>query len=271
MQKHTSTALVLGGIKGIGKSIALDLARQGLNVAVTWFDWEESLPELQQDLAAISDQHLIIQCDLCNTGAIGPAVEAVIRRFGGLQILINNIERGGWPVVHGPYTQEQWDLEFATTVRAKRWVFEAALPHLKKSGDGAVINISSIAALTGRRGPAGLIFNDGYAAANRTVTSLTETWAVVGAPEVRVNELMLGFFPSRHGPGTRGWPLLTQQQQEALIAHTLMKRLGDLSDVLAAINFILWNAPYMTGSRLRLDGGYVIGGSEAPPMPPGIL
>lgn len=57
-----------------------------------------------------------------------------------------------------------------------------------------MIVISSIAAVTGRKGPAGLLFNDGYAAANRAVNSLTETWAKEGAPEVRVNEIMLGFL-----------------------------------------------------------------------------
>ena len=117
--------------------------------------------------------------------------------FGKEDILINNIERGGWPVVHGPYTTDQWDLELTTTLKAKRWVFDAALPHLKASGDGLVINISSIAAVSGRSGPAGLLFNDGYAAANRGVGVLTETWARLGAPSIRVNELMLGLIEHR--------------------------------------------------------------------------
>ena len=67
--------------------------------------------------------------------------------FGKEDILINNIERGGWPVVNGRYTHAQWDLEMATTLRAKQWVFDAALPHLKASGDGAVVNISSRSAI----------------------------------------------------------------------------------------------------------------------------
>ena len=52
----------------------------------------------------------------------------MVGRFDRLDILVNNIERGGWPVVHGPYVREQWDLEMETTLRAKRWVFQAALP-----------------------------------------------------------------------------------------------------------------------------------------------
>ncbi|MEZ4551545.1 MAG: hypothetical protein R2860_11530 [Desulfobacterales bacterium] len=63
-------------------------------------------------------------------------VARVIERFGQLDILINNIERGGWPVVYGAYTRDQWDLEMETTLRAKKWVFEAAFPWLKNQMPG---------------------------------------------------------------------------------------------------------------------------------------
>ena len=182
-------------------------------------------------------------------------VQAVVGRFGRLDILVNNIERGGWPVVHGPYVREQWDLEMETTLRAKRWVFQAALPHLKAAGDGAVINLSSIAAIVGRSGPAAPVFNDGYAAASRAVSLLTETWAREAAPEVRVNEIMVGFVETRHGPGTRGWGLLSDAEKQAILDHTLLGRTGTIDDVVKAVMFILRDAPFMTGSVLRLDGG----------------
>ena len=174
------------------------------------------------------------------------------------------------PIVHGEYTSDQWDLEQETTLKAKRWVFHHTLPLLKRSGAGAVINISSIAGLVGRTGPAGLIFNDGYCAANRAISILTETWARQGAPEVRVNELMLGFFETRHAEGTRGWSLLSEQGKKALVDHTLAGRTGRNEDVLKAIRFLLEDSDYMTGTTLRLDGGYVLGGSNVPPMPEGV-
>jgi len=198
-------------------------------------------------------------------------VQAVVGRFGRLDILVNNIERGGWPVVHGPYVGEQWDLEMETTLRAKRWVFQAALPHLKAAGDGAVINLSSIAAIVGRSGPAAPVFNDGYAAASRAVSLLTETWAREAAPEVRVNEIMAGFVETRHGPGTRGWGLLSDAEKQAILDHTLLGRTGTIDDVVKAVMFILRDAPFMTGSVLRLDGGYVLGGEKMQPLPRGVL
>lgn len=271
MELKNKVALVLGAIKGIGKGIGIALAEEGASVALNYFDWEESLDKLKQDFAATGQDHLTIKTDLLKTDKIPDLVRQVRDHFGRLDILINNIERGGWPVVHGPYTKEQWDLEMETTLRAKRWVFESALPYLKASGDGVVINLSSIAGIVGRFGPAGHIFNDGYAAANRGISLLTETWARMGAPHVRVNEIMLGLVETRHGEKTMGWELLTEAQKHALIEHTLMERTGTIEDVVKAVLFIIKDAPYMTGSVLRLDGGYVLGGEKVPDMPKGVL
>jgi len=271
MQPNGKVALVLGAIKGIGKGIGLALASQGVKVALNYFDWEEELEGLKQDFADTGRPHLIFKTNLLEVEKTAGLIQRVVDHFGRLDILINNIERGGWPVVHGPYRPEQWDLEMETTLRAKRWIFNAALPHLKASGDGVVINLSSIAAIVGRSGPAGMIFNDGYAAANRGISSLTETWARMGAPEVRVNEIMLGLVETRHGPGTRGWGLLSGEQRKALIEHTLIPRVGRIDDVTKAIVFILKDAPFMTGSVLRLDGGFVLGGEKVGPMPKGVV
>jgi 3-oxoacyl-[acyl-carrier protein] reductase len=93
----------------------------------------------------------------------------------------------------------------------------------------------------------------------------------MGAPEVRVNEIMLGFFETRHGAKTRGWDLLTEAQKRAIIDHTLLKRNGTIDDVVKMVLYIIKDAPYMTGSVLRLDGGYVLGGEKVGEMPPGVL
>jgi len=271
MQNENRVALVLGAVKGIGLEIAVDLARRGMRVALNYWDWEEARDAMEAAIKATGADYAIFHADLTDCRAAAEMVAAAVARFGRLDILVNNIERGGWPVVHGPYVPEQWDLEMRTTLRAKRWVFEAALPHLKDGGGGAVINFSSIAGLVGRSGPVGLIFNDGYAAANRAIALLTETWARMGAPLVRVNEIMLGIFETRHAQGTRGWELLSPQEQAAVINHTLLGRTGRLADILDAVRFLIDGASYMTGSVLRIDGGYVLGGEPVGPMPAGVL
>jgi len=271
MELNGKVALVLGAIKGIGRGIGLALAQQGVKVVLNYFDWEQELDRLKKKFAATGREHLIVQTNLLEVEKIPDLIRRVIEHYGRLDILINNIERGGWPVVHGPYVPEQWDLEMQTTLRAKRWIFESALPHLKATGDGVAVNLSSIAAVVGRSGPAGMVFNEGYAAANRGISLLTETWARMGAPQVRVNEIMLGFFETRHAQKTRGWSLLTEDQKQALLDHTLLQRTGTVDDVVKTVLFIIKDAPFMTGSVLRLDGGYVLGGDTVGEMPKGVV
>ncbi len=264
-------ALVLGAVKGIGKAIGIALANQGASLVLTRHDWEEFFSQMEKDFAATKARHDILTLDLRNVDQVEYLADFIEKKYGRLDILINNVERGGWPVVHGEYISSQWDLEMETTLKAKQWVFSSLFPLLQKSQDACVVNMSSIAAITGRSGPAALVFNDGYAAANRGITSLTETWARMGAPNVRVNELMLGICDTRHAKGTRGWEqILTREEQQQIIDHTLLKRTGTPEDVVRACMFLIEQAPYMTGSVLRLDGGFVLGASNVPPMPKGV-
>lgn len=265
------TALVLGAAKGIGKAVGMALAEAGANVIFTCFDWPEESEQLRKEVAELPGNHKVCKVDLRDPQQVDRLVSQIPDTHPSLDILINNIERGGMPVVHGPYVPEQWDLEMETTLKAKWWVFHHALPLLKASGNGAVVTLSSIAGIVGRSGPAAMIFNDGYAAANRAVSSFTETWAREGAPEVRVNELMIGIFETRHGEKTRGWPLLTDQERDALIDHTLLKRTGRVDEIVKAVLFLLKDADYMTGSVIRLDGGYILGNEPVPPMPKGVV
>lgn len=266
-------ALVLGASRGIGLAIARMLADQWVRLALPWFDWPEAAEAMATEFG--EGDHLILQCDLRQPAEVATLVASIEERFGGLDILINNIERGGMPVLHGSYrhpiNHKQWQLEMETSLHAKWLVFDQALPLLRQSPQAAVVNISSIAAITGRNGAAGLLFNDGYAAANRGIASLTETWARLGAPNIRVNELMLGLIDQRHGPGTRGWGLLGAEQQRLLMAHTPLGRTGSPEEVARAVLFLLRDADFMTGSVLRMDGGFVLGGDQPAAMPEGIL
>jgi 3-oxoacyl-[acyl-carrier protein] reductase len=271
MEIKAKTALVLGAAKGIGKAVAADLAGQGARVVVTTFDWPRETDEMRREFAEAGFDFLWLRTDLRDPHQVADLFEEIRSRCGALDIVINNIERGGMPVVHGAYTSQQWDLEMETTLKAKWWVAKHALPLLKQAPEGVLITLSSIAGVVGRSGPAGLIFNDGYAAANRAVSAFTETWAREGAPTVRVNELMLGFFETRHAEKTRGWDLLTEAQQREIAATTLLGRTGRLTEIVTAVRYLVCEATYMTGAVLRMDGGYTLGHAAPPPMPTGVL
>ena len=276
MEIKNKVALVPGASRGIGLAIARSLAGKGAKVVLPYHsDWQKESEEMQKEFARYGENHLAVPVDLRDAGQVKDLVRQVQERFGALHILINNIERGGMPVVHGSYdlevNREQWDLEMNTTLKAKWLVVHNALPLMKNSSEGVIVNVSSIAGLVGRSGPAELLFNDGYAAANRAISSFTETWAREAAPTVRVNELMLGFIETRHAEETRGWNILSDSEKEAIVNHTLLQRTGSLDDIIKATLFLITEARFMTGAVLRLDGGYVLGGEKVSVMPEGIL
>ncbi len=275
MELAGKNGLVLGASRGIGLATARALAARGVRLALTWYDWPEASEKMRDEFTAMAGEHLVVRVDLRRPSQVRDLLDRIETAFGALHILVNNIERGGMPVVHGSYQREvnrdQWQREMETTLRAKWLVFEQSLPLLRAAEQAAVVNISSIAGIVGRSGPAGLLFNDGYAAANRGVSSFTETWARLGAPSIRVNEIMLGIIDSRHGPGTRGWDLLSAEQKNELLAHTLLGRTGTTQEVVQAILFLLEDADFMTGSVIRLDGGYVLGAERVPAMPDGVI
>ncbi len=274
MHSPEQYALVLGGARSIGKAIASALADKGIILALPWYDWPEDSAAMVNHFAEKSLLHVCMQTNLCNPEEIHNLVATIEKNFGRLDILINNIERGGMPVIHGSYqrpvNRNQWQLEMETTLHAKWQVFEQCLPLLEKSASANVINISSIAGVVGRTGPTGVLFNDGYCAANRGVRSLTETWARRCAPSIRVNELVLGIIDERHGPDTRGWGELSNVQRQAILDHTLLGRTGSAQDVVQAVEFIL-QSEFLTGASITLDGGYLLGGEDVPPMPPGVI
>jgi len=94
MELQGKVALVLGAIKGIGKGIGLALAREGVQVVLNYFDWEESLEEMKQDFEETGCNYHIVRTDLLDVERIPSLVDQAIDKFGRLDILINNIERG---------------------------------------------------------------------------------------------------------------------------------------------------------------------------------
>lgn len=275
MQLHDKVALIPGAARPIGRAIARKFGDLGASLILPLYDWQESIQEMKQEFDEQGYNTTYMVCDLRDENVVKELAKKVDKQFGKLDYLINNIERGGMPIVHGSYdlevNKEQWDLEIATTLKAKWLLFHHFLPLLKKAEAGSVVNISSIAGVIGRSGPAALFFNDAYSAANRAVSSFTETWAREGAPNIRVNELQLGLIDSRHGEMTRGWSEMSSKEKTKLLNHTLLKRTGDPSEVGETVFFLAHNATFMTGSTLKMDGGFLLGGSHVPAYPPGIL
>ena len=269
------TALVPGASRAIGRAIANELGKRNVNLVLPTFDWSESITEMEKEFTDKGYSFLSVPVDLRSEDAVKQLIRSCKNRFGGLQILVNNIERGGMPVVHGsydlPHNHEQWDLEITTTLKAKWLLFHHALPLMQQSVEGAVVNISSVAGIEGRSGAGAAFFNDAYSAANRAISSFTETWAREASPSIRVNELMLGLIRYRHGENTRGWATLQQDERVAIYEQCLLNRTGTPEEVAKTTLFLIKDAEYMTGTVLKMDGGFTLGSKQVPPIPKGIL
>ncbi|SHI08389.1 3-oxoacyl-[acyl-carrier protein] reductase [Desulfofustis glycolicus DSM 9705] len=276
MNLRDRIVLIPGASRPVGRAIARRFGGAGASLALpVHHDWPESTAEMEQEFSGAGYRFHCYRCNLTDPDDTARLIDSVTADLGGLHHLINNIERGGMPVVHGSYetvqNDGQWQLEFETTLRAKWFLFRRALPLLTACGCGSVVNISSIAALVGRCGPASLLFNDGYSAANRGIASFTEQWAREAAPAVRVNEVMLGLVRGRHGEETRGWQALTERQRRDLLDHTLLHRTGTPEEIAELVFFVAVQAGFVTGTVIRADGGYCLGGEPVASLPPGLL
>ena len=272
---HDQVVLIPGAARPVGREIARRFAVDGAALVLPHFDWPHSVEEMIDEFKQLGVPCLFMEIDLRDREQIQRLYNATMEKFGKLNYLVNNIERGGMPIVHGSYdkdhNQGQWELELETTLTAKYHLFNTFFELLKLSGDGAVINISSIAAEVGRSGPASLLFSDGYSAANQAISSFTKTWAREGAPEIRVIELMLGLVEHRHAQGTRGWSEMSDEQQTDIIYHTLLERTASTKEVADMVYFLAKHATFLTGQTITMDGGYILGSERVPEYPEGIL
>lgn len=274
--QRPKTVLLPGASRPLGRAIARKFASHGFTLLLPLYhDWPESNQHLADELTQRDYQFTVYPCDLTNRAAVRTMFDQITAQYPVIDYLINNIERGGMPIMHGSYYKEinsgQWELEAKTTIKAKQYLYENALPLLKNGPASAIVNITSIASITGRAGPVSPLFSDGYAVSNSGVSLLTKTWAREAAPEVRVNEAMIGIINGRHGAGTKGWALLSSAQQERIKSHTLLRRIGDPAEIADLVYFLSVTATYLTGSTVIADGGYILGGEEHQELPAGWL
>jgi 3-oxoacyl-[acyl-carrier protein] reductase len=272
---RNNTALIPGASRPIGREIAHTFGKLGVTLFLPVFDWPDSIAEMKQEFSSAGYSFSIVEADLRQKEDVISLAASIESEAGHLDYLINNIERGGMPVVHGSYdlehNKDQWEIEIETTLKAKWLLFHHCFPLMQAREGSSVVNITSVAGEMGRSGAAAFFFNDGYSAANRAVQTFTEAWAREAAPEVRVNELRLGLIQNRHGEGTKGWSLLTDSEKDTIHRQIPLARTGLPEEVAKVVYFLSVTATYMTGSVIKMDGGFSLGDLKVPPIPPGVL
>lgn len=205
MRLEDRVAIVTGGARGIGAGIARCLADEGARVALLDIDADEA-NRAARELGA---PHLGVGADVSDEGTALEAVDRVAEHYGRLDILVNNAGGGNRRAAKasGPFTrveQEGWDEQMALNLRTVFAPTKAAIPHLGRSGNASIVNVSSVAGLVAS------VPMPAYAAAKAGVNSLTRTLALeLGPKDVRVNAICPGLLY------TRAWKVLASNIQKS--------------------------------------------------------
>ncbi len=235
--------LITGGAKRVGAAICRRLHAQGARLVIHYRSSHAEAKALQYELnQQRSDSVALVQADLLDTDLLPDLIQKTIQRFGQLDVLINNAS-SFFPTLLQQCTQADWNDLVGSNLQAPLFLSQAAAPHLKHQR-GCIVNIVDIH--TERPLKNYVIYN----AAKGGLLSLTKSLAVDLAPEVRVNGV---------SPGPILWPEEGEWTDEAarqqIIASTLLKRCGEPDDIAKTVQFLIADAPYITGQIIAVDGG----------------
>jgi NAD(P)-dependent dehydrogenase (short-subunit alcohol dehydrogenase family) len=231
------TALVTGAAKRIGRSLALALAEQGADVAITYRSSEADALATVDAIRRHRVRAAAVYCDLGDPACVRASVEATIRELGRIDVLVNNAGMFETLPLES-ITLEQWDAMLNTNTRGPFLMAQAAHAELKQR-HGRIVNIGSLGGLHP------WATHGHYCVSKAAVHMLTKTMAKAWAPEITVNCVAPGMIVN--GEVDPGY--------EHFVEKTPMRRNGTPEDVAAAVLFFATGPRFITGQVLSVDGG----------------
>jgi pteridine reductase len=238
--------LVTGAARRIGAAIARRLHAAGANMVLHYHRSRDDAERLCAELnAGRAGSCATVSHDLLDTDGIPALVERAAACFGRLDGLVNNAS-SFYATPIGSITPDQWRDLMGSNLRAPLFVSQAAAPFLARS-KGAIVNIVDIHA---ERPLKSFVV---YSVAKAGLAGLTRSLALELAPAVRVNGV---------APGSILWPdqgkHFDPAEQERIVATTPLERVGGPEDIAGAVKYLLFDAPFVTGQILAVDGGRAI-------------
>jgi len=241
------SVVVTGASSGIGKEVALHLAKAGCRLTLTGTN-QERLDQVKGQVAELGAEVVTVAVDLNADGAADQVINAALEAFGALDGLVNNagITRDTLLV---RMKDDDWDAVIGTNLTAPFKLLRAAAKVMMKARSGSVVNVSSIVASTGNAG------QTNYTAAKGGVEAMTRTVALeLASRGVRVNAVAPGFIET---PMTE---VLPEKVKAALLDNIPMKRMGKPEEIADLIEFLLSpKSSYITGQTLHVNGGMYLG------------
>ena len=237
------TVLVTGGAKRVGAAICRRLHAAGANIVIHYRSSLQEALALRAELNDLrEDSVFCVQADLLDMAALKEMVAAALQHFGHLDALVNNAS-SFYATPLAEVNEEQWLDLIGTNLKAPLFLAQAAAAELRRR-HGCIVNIADIHA---ERPMHGHLL---YSVAKSGLVALTKSLAQELAPQIRVNAI---------APGVIVWPegeaWQDEEQRRKIVAHTLLKRQGEPDDIAKAVQFLIVDAPYITGQVISVDGG----------------
>lgn len=246
MEIKGKVALITGGGTGVGKGIALRLAKEGTNICINYAHSEKEAYETKSEIEALGVKCSIYKADVSKDDEDKAMIKSVLKDFGHIDILVNNAGKTHF-VSHNDLEgmkSEYFDDIFALNVKGTFFMCRAAAEALKKS-HGVIINITSIAGLSG------LGSSIAYSASKAAEISITKSLARVLAPEVRVIGVAPGIVLTR-------WVKGHEDHIEKLAGETPLKRVAEPDDIAQTVYALIAHSDFVTGQNIVVDGGAFI-------------
>ena len=243
-------ALVTGAGAGIGRAIAMTMAREGAAVLVVDFN-ADTAAATAEEIRAAGGQALAHTADVSDETTVRAMVDTAVEAFGGLQVACNSaaVSRGSGPI-HG-FSREVFEQTLEMCLTNTFLCMKYEIEHMLANGGGSIVNISSNASLKGQP------YNTAYAAAKSGVNLLTKSSASeYGHKGIRINAISPGVIRT---PGVERYFEEQPKIAEGLRQAAAMRRLGEPEEIAEAVCFLASDrASYITGQLLSVDGGAAV-------------
>jgi 3-oxoacyl-[acyl-carrier protein] reductase len=242
-------AVVTGASSGVGRATAELLASLGAKVVVNYAHSEADAEATVEAIRAIGGEASAFQANVRDDAACRALVQHAIDTFGALHILVNNAGQTHF-VPHAELervTDQVWDDTFDVNVKGTFQCTRAAAPHLRAAGEGAVVNVASIAGLSG------VGSSIPYAASKAAIITMTKSLARVLGPQVRVNCIAPGFIEGRWLAGGLGERY--EQAKRASAERAPLKQVATPESCAETIVALIQYSTHVTGQTVVVDGG----------------
>ncbi|HDA9023197.1 TPA: 3-oxoacyl-[acyl-carrier-protein] reductase [Staphylococcus aureus] len=240
----TKSALVTGASRGIGRSIALQLAEEGYNVAVNYAGSKEKAEAVVEEIKAKCVDSFAIQANVADADEVKAMIKEVVSQFGSLDVLVNNagITRDNLLM---RMKEQEWDDVIDTNLKGVFNCIQKATPQMLRQRSGAIINLSSVVGAVGNPGQAN------YVATKAGVIGLTKSAArELASRGITVNAVAPGFIVSDMTDA------LSDELKEQMLTQIPLARFGQDTDIANTVAFLASDkAKYITGQTIHVNGG----------------